>query len=248
MALPFQTPDNEKSFSGLIDSAIMQTGKAGSLIAAVSFANLTIRECQSLGLFARDLREEQLAVDIVPFNWTRPVNFRRIRTVKYPDFNIYPKFMLPGKIQIGEEYYYYAADNYYVFKGVGQNNAVNLANYYFAKRLQYFSRLATATDRFPGGPYSVRPAYYDQLTEQWMYLNDTSDGYVTSLTDLTEELIRQLNTTNWLVTIWYDLILTGTKAKLFSGGDDNRANREFAAYKQAQKTFQTVEAYESEGF
>lgn len=247
MAAPFQTPGNEKSFSGLIDSAIVQTGKPGSLIAAVSFANLTIRECQAFGLFARDLLEEQLVVDAVPFTWSRPANFRKLRTAKYVNTCCFPKFYLPGKIQQGVCEYFYAADDYFVFKGASVGETINLANYYWRKRLVYYGRLGTLTVQYPGGPYLNRPAYYDDELNKWQYLNSDETAYVDTTGDVTVDAIRRANTSNWLISDWFDLILAGTKAKLFSGSDDNRANREYATFKAAQKLLQTTEAYEAEG-
>lgn len=244
----FQTPSNEKSFSGLIDSAILQTGKPGSLIAAVQFANLTIRECQAFGLFARDLIEEQLSVDVVPYVWLRPINFRKLRTVKYVTCCAFPKFYLPGKIQQGVCEYFYAADDYFVFKGASLNETINLATYYWQKRLVYYGRLGTLTTQYPGGPYLNRPAYYDDTLEMWQYLSADQTTYDTTTGDPTQDSLRQRNVSNWLVADWYDLILSGTKAKLFSKDDDNRANREYATYKAAQKLLQTTEAYEAEGF
>jgi hypothetical protein len=248
MALPFQTPDNERSFSGLIDSAILQTGKAGSLIAAVSAANLTIRECQSFGLFAKDLIEEDPLTVTLPMTWTRPANFRRIRTVKYLAADVYPKLVLPGRAQRNKDAYFYAADNYYVFVGASTSDTIGLATYYWRKRLSYYGRFGTLTEQYPGGPYTVRSAYYDNDQDAWVYLNLAETAYVLSLSDPTEEELRRNTNANWLVSDWYDMIVEGTKAKLFNSGDDNRANRAYAAYKAAQKTFQTTEAYEAEGF
>lgn len=248
MALPFQTPANEQSFSSLIDEAILVTGKPGSLISVVAQANLTIRECQSLGLFARDLIEEQFTADADPYMWDRPNYFRKIRTCRYPAWDINPELLLPGRIQNNKTYFFYAADDYYVFKGLGEGQVLNMANYYWRKPLVYYSRLGTTTTLYPGGPYSVRPAYFDITEDQWMYLNLAGTAYVTTLSDTTEEALRRLNTTNWLFTEWRELILSGIKSKIWNASGDARGAVEYSAYKQTQTLLRNTIGYEGEGF
>jgi hypothetical protein len=251
MVLPFQTPPNEQSFSSLIDEAILATGKPGSLINAVQYARLTVRECQSFGLFARDLVEDQVLIaadDDIPFTWDRPTNFRRIRTVKYTNACYYPKLRLPGKIQHGEDRYFYAADDYFVFAGAGAGETLGLAYYKWLKGLSYYAQLGAITTQFPGGPYAIRPAYYDTNEEEWYYLNADETAYVTTLGDAAEELARRLLTTNWLVTEWRDLILSGIKAKIWNNTGDPRGAVEYSAYKQTQTLLRNTVGYEAEGF
>lgn len=248
MASPFQTPANERSFSSLIDEAILVTGKPGSLISAVAAANLTVRECQSFGLFARDLIEEDITTDAEPYVWTRPAYFRSIRAVKYPCIGEHVSLALPGRIQKNLCHFFYAADDYYVFKGIGTGQVIKLANYYWRKPLVYYGRLGTSTVQYPGGPYASRPAYFDISTDLWMYLNAAGDAYVTTLSDPTEEALRRANATNWLVDDWRDLILSGTKAKLWNSGSDPRGVVEFSAYKQNQTLLRNTVGYEGQGF
>ena len=253
MAVSFQTPTNEKSFSALIDNAIMATGKPQSLISIVAYANATIRECQTLGLFARDLIEDEV---VVPdplsgtfHTWERDSNtFRSLRTVKYLTADVYPELALPGRKQIDKIYYYYASDNYYVFNGVQPGETIALAKYYWARRLSYFARLGVTSTAFPGGPYSTRPAYYDEDTQLWMYLNSDEDEYLTTLGDPTEEEARRLAAINWLITDWYDVVLSGTKAKIFNQSGDPRAIAEYSLYKQLQTAMKNTVGLEGEGF
>lgn len=248
MALPFRSPPNERSFSSLIDDAILATGKPGSLIAAVSAANLTIRECQAFGLFARDLIEENFVTDASPYIFTRPSYFRKLRTAKYASSGDYPKFLLPGKIQKNETSYFYAADSYYVFKGMAVGETLDLANYYWAKPLIYYGLLGTTTVQYPGGPYTTRPAYFDILEDEWMYLNADGDAYATTTGDADEDALRVVNATNWLVTDWRDMILSGIKAKVWNAASDPRGTVEFSAYKQTQNMFRIAMGLEAEGF
>lgn len=251
MALPFQTPVNEQSFSSLIDEAIMATGKPGQIISAVQFANLVIKECQALGLFAQDMLEEILAVppgQTSPMTWTRPPRFKSLRTVKYSAADVYPPLALPGKKQKNKTQYFYAADNYFVFSGAQAGETIKFATYYWQARLAYYGRLGVNTSLFPGAPYAVRPAYLDQDTGLWMYLNGTSDAYVTTLGDVTEEALRRTQATNWLVSDWRDLILSGTKTKMWNSSGDPRGNIEYGVYSKMQKTLQNTTAYEGEDF
>lgn len=256
MANPFQTPPNEQSFSSLIDDAILATGKPGSLLAAIQHANLCIRECQGLGLFARDLDEDTLTVDTdPPFTWTRPPYFRTLRTVKYnkyingsncPREKIFPKFLMPGKIQKEERYYFYAADDYYAFNGVCNGDTIDIATYYWATPLSYYAQLGANTNIFPGGPYPTRLAYYDIDAGQWMYLVGTE--YETTTGNPTTDASYQALSSNWLTTDWRPLILSGTKAKIWNSVGDPRGNVEYSLYKQNQTLLRNTTGREAEGF
>lgn len=253
MAAMFKTPSNEKSFSQLIDNAIMATGKPQSLISIVGYANATIRECQTLGLFARDLLELEV---VVPdpnnssfYSWDRDSNlFRSIRTAKYLTADVYPELILPGRKATGKTYYFYAADNYYVFNGVMPGETIGIAAYYWAKRLSYFNQLGVNSSTMPGGPYDIRPAYFDEDSQLWMYLNADEDDYVTTLGDPVEEAARQVAALNWLITDWYDVVLAGTKAKIFASASDPRSSAEFAMYTQLKTAMRNTVGLEGEGF
>lgn len=256
MANPFQTPPNEQSFSSLIDDAVLATGKPGSLISVIQQANLTIRECQGLGLFARDMVEDTLTVDVTPFTWNRPPFFRKLRTANYSKtsngidgcYTRWPKFLMPGKIQNNERDYFYAADNYFVFNGVCLGELVNTATYYWSAPLQYFGLLGQNTVQYPGGPYNTRLAYFDLDTMIWMYLNAAGNGYVTTTGNPVTDASYQALSTNWLISDWRQLILSGTKAKVFGSSGDSRAAIEYSLYKQTQAELRITSGLEADGF
>ena len=251
MAIPFRTPVNQLSFSSLIDEAILATGKPGSLTAAVQFANLVVRECQTLGLFAQDLIEEAFVVpsgQTTVYTWERPANFRSLRSVKYGTCGVYPELALPGRKQRGKTQYFYAADNYFVFSGALPGETIGAATYYWRPRLGYFNQFGVNSAIFPGGPYPDRPAYYDEDLGIWQYLALDNSGYVDTIGNPTEEELRRRNATNWLVTDWRDLILSGTKTKIWTSAGDARGATEYSVYKQLQKSLQNTAAYEGEGF
>lgn len=248
MAQAFRTPINEKSFSGLIDAAVLVTGKPGSLISITQFANAVIRECQALGLFAQDMTEDTLVVpdgQSTTYTWNRPSFFRSLRTVKFQNANVFPKFIQPGRKQLDEEFFYYAADNYFVFSGAKAGENINYALYKWSTPLAYYAQNGVVTTAFPGGPYDVRPAYFDIAEDKWQYWTGTAYADTTGVpaTDAAYELLSM----NWLVDQWYDLILAGTKAKMFTSGGDPRAPAAFSDYKNMQKLLQNTSSYESEG-
>ena len=243
---PFLTPANERSFSALVDRIVLETGRQQALLSVIGYVNLTVRECQTLGLFARDLLEEQVTATANPHIYTRPVNFRSLRAVRYDTLNYYPKMKRPGKTVADASAYFYAADNYYAFHGVMEGEVISLANYYWAKPLRYFGRLGTTTSGYQGGPYTNRPAYYDTDTDTWMYLNVGETAYTDDLGDDDEEELRQRNAMNWLIQDWWDMIAEGTKAKVFKGYKDDRAAAAYAAYSNDQDMFRNTVGIEAE--
>lgn len=248
MAGAFATPQREKSFSGLIDQAIRETGRAGALLAAIQYANLSVRECQAFGLFARDLLEDTFTATANPHIWTRPENLRTLRAVKYQTTQIHPKLKLPGRTQDRHTEFFYAADDYYAFAGVGVGEVVAYAAYMWQEPLLYCRRLDVLSSDPLTGSYDLREAYFDRKLRTWVYLNDDEDAYVDDLGDDTEEELRRQAASNWLFSDWYDMILEGTKAKLFKGFGDERAVISYANFGNQQKLFQTTVAYEAENF
>lgn len=249
MAQAFQTPINEKSFSSLIDAAVLATGKPGSLISITQYANAVIRECQALGLFAQDMLENTLVVpdnQTTVYTWTRPAFFRSLRTVKYAVANVYPKFIKPGRKALDEDFFYYAADQYFVFSGAKAGENINTATYYWSTPLAYYARNGVVTTSFPGGPYATRPAYYDIAAGVWYYWTGSVYALTTGVT-ATDTAYRLL-TMNWLVDQWWDLILAGTKAMQFNAAGDPRAGAQFSNYKNMQKLLQNTSSDETEGF
>lgn len=261
VVLPFKTPANQQSFSGLVDAAVMATGKPASLISIVQYANNVVRECQALGLFAADMEEVQLLVPQgqdnsgVAYTWTVPGPlFRSLRTVKYipgtsSQFQgeVYPDLILPGKRQKNKTWFYYRSQNYFAFAGVSDGTTINMAQYSWLPPLGYFAMAGLNTSIFPGGPYDVRLAYYDFILQEWLYL--LSDGtYGITTGDPATDALYQAQSSNWLIQSWYDLILSGTKSKMWTSAGDPRAGAEYSNYKQQQKLLQNTSQYESENF
>lgn len=247
----FLTPQNERSFSALVDRVVKETGREQALLSVVGYANLTVRECQSLGLFARDLIEETIVATANPHIFTRPRgsvygSYRSLRAVKYATLSYYPKMVRPGRAIEGKTAYYYAADNYYAFHGVQVNEEIHQASYYWAKPLRYFGRLGTITTGYVGGPYTNRPAYLDIDTDTWMYLNVGETAYVDDLGDDDEEDLRQRNAMNWVLEDWWDVVAEGVKAKLFKAVKDERAGAAYAAFAESREILRNTVGIEAE--
>lgn len=246
---PFVTPDNERSFSALIDRAIIETGKTQAFLSAISYANLTVRECQALGLFAQDLIEDGVVADASPFIWPRPTDFRSLRLVQYNTTKTFPKYRMPGRGKNqNPDAYYYASSGNFNFWGIGIGEQLNTGIYYWAKPLIYFARLGVVTTSFPNGPYADREAYYDTLANEWKYLDDDGLSYVSTINDDDEEELRRGNASNWLTREWFDLISEGVKAKLFKQYGDARAPLSYALYKEGQRTLALTSGSEAETF
>jgi len=243
----FYTPANERSFSSLIDQAIKETGRTSSLRSIISYGNSTIRECQALGLFARDLREVEETATANPHIYTKPRFFRSVRAIRYATCGVYPKARLPGKVQKNQNYYFYAVDDSYVFKGPTVGEIIQMAVYYWARPLIYYGRLGQDTASYEGGPYTTRKAYFDLDEDAWMYLSAAGDSYVTTLGDEDTEAAYRLLAENWVIADWWDLVLEGIKAKIHKQfGDNERASTHYSLYKQQQVDMKKTVGFEAE--
>lgn len=247
MANPFSTPQNERSFSALIDAVIMETGRSANILTIVQRANLVIRECQALGLFARDRIEVQAVTDASPYILQRPPYWRSIEAARYMTTCTWVKLKKPGSPQNDYLYYFYAADDYYVFVGNILGETLSYTAYFWSRPFMYYARLAVSDAPLPGGPYSIRKAYFDIETMKWQYLNGTNDGYVDTTGDPDTDAAYKATASHWLLEDWWELIMEGTKAKVFALGDDgDRGKIAYATYKQIQETLRLTIANEAE--
>lgn len=218
-------------YSELVDDAVARSGRLDRIADIKSYANAVAREVQLLGLCAKDLVEDTLTASVATsgqaYVYTRPGLLRYLRTVYYPAAAIWPKFILPGKIQDNVFYFYYAAANYYAFKGLEDGQLVNLAYYVFAPKLDYYA---------PG----ARPASYDPITDTFTYLDPTWTP--------DQQALAQYQSMNWIFRDWYDYALEGVLAKLYKAvGDDLRQRSSYALWAQYKPQIESVEGFESLG-
>lgn len=244
MVNPFLTPQNERSFSAVIDAVVFETGRTANFLSVLGYANSTLRECQAMGLFAKDRVESIVYADAVPFTYTRPPYFRSLGAVKY-GCGVYPKLKLPGQAQQNETWFFYAADDYYVFSGASLGEQVKLLSYFWFKPLMYYARLGVDSAGIQAGPYSTRLAYFDLSTDTWKYL--VEGAYIGTTGNVDTDQAYRKASSNWMLDEWRDLITNGTKAKVFAAfGDTDRAQRAFALYKQEQAQFRLAIGLEAE--
>jgi len=211
------------TFSALVDEAILRSNRRDRISDIVSYARSSIRECQVLGFFEQDMVEVSLTVDVLPFQWERPLNLRTILAAKPQvtfsrrDKTIWFKNRPPGQMTKDEDYYLYLSGDTFIFTGtqLEVGNVIDLAYYTYARKFVYYET-------------ADRPATFDPETELWTYHDDYDD--TTTLQETARGLVQ-----NWLLKNWYDLILEGTLAKIFKTVGDARQLQSFALYKSMQK-------------
>lgn len=174
--------------------------------------------------------EDTVTATANPHIWALPDRFRILRTARYNiatanQVYTYPKEKLPGKVQEGEDTYYYRATNYFAFRGVAVGTSIDVAYYMYLKKLPYYAA-------------GARPAYFDLELDAWVYLPAYDD------TDANRLIARDL-VSNWLLIDWYDLIVEGGLAKLLKTLGDPRAPSSFGLYKQLQQDLKKGEPFSS---
>lgn len=237
-------------FSELVDTCMGRSGRSSSFLDIVAYARSTIRDAGNSALYYKNLVEDQVIPTTDPYVWFTPTDFRKMRSVRYEiGDGIFPTLKMPGKAQFREDYYYYAASNYFTFKGMGNSfgcalpapdtfATIDVAYYKWMMQLAYY----------PPGPHSqspnggkdvlpmnvkpaatdTRPAIYNRETETWSYL--VGGVYVATTGDPNNDLIVQALVSNWLLMDWYDLCAEGTLAKLFKAINDPRASLSFQLF------------------
>ncbi len=233
-------------FSEVVDSAITRTRRPSKKNDAKGYARASIRECETIDYkaFDKSLEEDQITVTASPHIYTRPANFRILRTVKYPQAGIFPHFIRPGKKQIDKTHFYYASLDNIIFKGVGVGDNIDLAYYIYQPRLTYYD-IGARPAVFDGFPTTNATTF--NTTGDWVYLEGGS--YVSSLTGgATAEAAARALVTNWILDDWFHLIEEGIVAKLLKQASDRQAPSSFALYKSYQDDFQNGEGWESLGY
>lgn len=213
------------TFSQVVDNVLKRGGRPARGLDAQAYVRASIRECQVLAVFVRDLIEDKFNTDGTdPYIWTRPTTLRILKTFKYVARDIYPDYLPPGKIQQGQLHYYYGGPTYYVLNGVG-NTAVEIgvAYYTYAPRFVYYAETTPP----------IRPAFYDIDNSKWQYLQN--GVYVDTLGSDTLNQAAQDLVTNWLLFDWTHLIEEGGLAKLYKNLGDGRSVSSFALFKSFQK-------------
>lgn len=229
------------TFSAACDAVVQDTGRAEvrTIERIKRYVRQTIRECNVLEFFHRDITEAVVVAQIANATWEKPDGFRMLRTVKYPIARYlqeFPPMLLPGKIQREQVFYYYGAQTYIVFAGIQTSDEIKLAYYTYPRSYVYYA-------------VDVRPAKYDDTTQLWSFL-EPGGGYLDeNNTTLSQEqqdaAIAEVS--NWLLFDWYGTIIEGGSAKTYKNLSDPRAPASFALYKSFQKDLRMGEPHESLG-
>lgn len=219
-------------FSELVDNVCTMIGRSNARTKSnvIKYARMTMRECQMLEYFHKDMVEDQITVTAEPHIWTKPANLRELRTVRYDgryDDGRFPKLRRPGKVQRDENYFYYAGTDYYTFAGVTIGDTISYAAYFYFPYLYYYE---TAADR---------PAVFNRVTNTWTYHDNYDD------TDELKETARNL-VSNWMLLEWAELIEEGTLAKTYKMlREPQMAAASYSAYQNFQRSLRTGETSES---
>jgi hypothetical protein len=234
------------TFSQVVDNVASRTSRLDKFADIHSYVRSTIRELETLRLFKRAFVEEAVTVtgaSDTKFVWTHPNNFRVIKKggIHYPVSDIWPENIPPGKRQSGEDEFWYGGNGYTVFKGVDNDETINIAYYNYSPRFVY-KRLPTQTASLYSS-YSLRNAYYDIDAAAWKYLDVDNVTYVSTLGVGQEavELARREAATDWLLFYWTDLVEEGTVAKVFKTVEDTRARSSFALFSSLKNTLLATE-------
>lgn len=220
-------------FSELVDSVVSKSGRPDQQANIADYVNATVRECQTLARFFKDLKEGYIPVSGSPVIWTYPRDMWKMRAIKYPD-GTYPPLIQPGRNQIDKDQYYYAASDYYVFVGINSQdvdlfgNNIAYAYYAYLPRLVYY-------------PAAIRPAAWNEAEGKWVYKD-------TSIVDdnSAEAISARAKVANWLLDQYREAITEGALAKVFKAtGSQDRAVTSYSLYKQLQIAIVNSEAFEA---
>lgn len=214
-----------RTFSALVDDTIARSGRPDRKADIISFARQAMREMQVQASFEKDLVEDQITPTVDPYSYTKPTNFRKMRSVRYGQIldprgrPRYPKFKMPSRHIEQETLLWYSAGNYLVFKG-HEITPIDLAYYTYVKPLAYYAD-------------ADRPAKFILEDDDWTYLTASTAE---------EQEAAQALVTNWLLFDWYDTCLEGTMAKLFKTYGDQRAGATFALFERLKNAMRHGES------
>lgn len=229
-------------FSEMVDRIATATGMTSKKLEIIKYINATIRECTAMAYFYNDLVEDQIVPTSDPHIWYFPENFRALRTVSYPDVPETIRNLPPGRIQEGNDKYYYNAQGYVVFVGTTQTETINVAYYAHPLRLNYYA------DGARPAVYNINDEAGDPILEgktvnTWYYLEN--GNYVATLGDDDDDEAARLLVSNWVLFNWNHMVEEGSLSKLKSTTDDPRAAKHYGVYKEAQKSLKQSHPFDS---
>lgn len=203
-----------RTFSEIIDIAILTTSATNDLHYAVVAANGVVKEVAKKRLSDWDLVEERVRGS----SWEVPNNFLTMRAVDYDSFPAVPK-RKPGLIQKTDHRYWYRTGATVCFSGIGDDCA-NIAYYTSPRHMMYreqSNRLIRSVDE--DHIYEIRTTSED---------DDLWEPYDENDPDHKSIWLRNVN---WVLRDHYDVVLEGVIAKVFnSRGRLNEGARHYNQY------------------
>lgn len=228
------------TFSQICDSLLLELKRPDMMSEIQSYVNQTIRELHfrpdnNAAIFYKSNLVELALTSTVDtgFSWTIPRmdTFQDMSAVKFAtvsnrdhEHGVWVNERTPGRMLHATPYYWYRASNYIVFHGYGGvGGVIQLAYYEYPRRLKYYA----AADR---------PAQWD-VDSEWTYHS--------GITTDDDKEIAEGQVTNWILMRWTDLVLEGTRAKVYKRlSDDSRARLCYSAYQAARMGIYTSETME----
>lgn len=229
------------TFSQLVDTLSIESLRPDMKTMIAGFANQTIRELHyekmtgaAIG-FARNLLELSVVANVdEAFSWTLPRQnlFMRMEAVRYPDMRKYARLRSPSTTHafvgtVDWAYFYYRAGNYMVFSGYGGiGSQIDLAWFEYLRKLSYFAP-------------SANPCSWNDDTQAYTYIA----GYNV---DDTTRAQAQLLATNWMLETHEEIVMQGTRAKLYMRlGDLDRAKLAFSLFENLRPGLTSAETYDT---
>lgn len=230
------------TFSQAVDDLVSETSRPDMKDMIVQYLNQTIRELHidpqtklPIG-FTSNLDEDEVAIDVETdeaFIWDIPNSnrFQMLESAYYPYVDEYAMERRPSTAflfasEANSEYYYYRTGaNQIAFSGHGgTEDTVKLAWFVYPKRLTYYT-------------VANRPATWNVAAETFSYHTD----YNATAEDQLEALSL---TTNWMLQRYEDLLLNGTRAKIWARiGEEARGKLAYSMYEGSRGGLISTETF-----
>lgn len=228
------------TFSQMVDSLVAESLRPEQKANIPGWINQTIRELHTddngmaVGLSGNLVEELLTAVgdEGYVFDLPKPHRFQKIESVWYDGAQIYARERTPSSAYLGAEEingskYFYRTGNGIAFNDYGGNGAgIRLAYYQYPRKLTYYAA-------------PLRPCAWSDQFEAFAYLptyDNTED----------ERLNAQDLCTNWILQRYEELVLQGSRQKLYARlADDTRSKTSYSMYKGARPGFFSAETHVS---
>lgn len=150
------------------------------------------------------------------YKWALPEQFNKIRAVRYDDDCVVPNID-PSLRQSKLKSYYYILGLECIFRGFSRH--IELWYYTWSPNLNYFQ-------------VGRRPAIWDRGISQWSYLNLLGDAYVPNAASPGVERMARVNSGNWILRDWQQVVVDGALMRLYRASEDPRSKAHEQAFRE----------------